>query len=54
MVLEKQTAPDGIKVFNPAFDVTPSHLITAFITDKGVIYPPYKETLWREMKEING
>lgn len=41
----KQTAPNGVKVFNPAFDVTPSHLITAFITDKGVIKPPYIENL---------
>jgi methylthioribose-1-phosphate isomerase len=37
----KQTAPDGIDVFNPAFDVTPNHLITAFITDRGVIKPPF-------------
>ena len=37
----KQTAPDGIDVFNPAFDVTPNQLITAFITDRGVIKPPF-------------
>jgi methylthioribose-1-phosphate isomerase len=37
----KQTAPAGIMVFNPAFDVTPSPLITAFITDRGVIVPPF-------------
>lgn len=41
----KQTAPDGIEVFNPAFDVTPSHLIAAFITDKGIIYPPFDKNL---------
>jgi methylthioribose-1-phosphate isomerase len=41
----KQTAPTGVKTFNPAFDVTPSHLISAFITDKGVIYPPYDTNL---------
>ena len=41
----KQTAPSGVDVFNPAFDVTPSHLISAFITDKGVIKPPYIETI---------
>lgn len=39
----KQTAPDGINVFNPAFDVTPAELVTAFITEKGVIYPPYED-----------
>ncbi|MDP8242906.1 MAG: S-methyl-5-thioribose-1-phosphate isomerase [Candidatus Hinthialibacter antarcticus] len=41
----KQTAPDGIKVYNPAFDVTPNELVTAFVTEKGIIYPPYKENL---------
>lgn len=41
----KQTAPSGIHVFNPAFDVTPSHLITSFITDRGIITPPFLENL---------
>ncbi len=36
----KQIAPFGIKVYNPAFDVTPAKLITAFITEKGIIHPP--------------
>jgi methylthioribose-1-phosphate isomerase len=35
----KQTAPDGAKVYNPAFDVTPADLIAAIITDRGVIAP---------------
>ncbi len=34
-------APKGIKVFNPAFDVTDHSLITAIITEKGIFYPPY-------------
>ncbi|MBI1913206.1 MAG: S-methyl-5-thioribose-1-phosphate isomerase [Planctomycetes bacterium] len=34
-----QTAPDGIHVYNPAFDVTPHELITALITEKGLIQP---------------
>ncbi len=41
----RQTAPDGIDVYNPAFDVTPADLIAAFITERGVIHPPYRETL---------
>ncbi|HEX3020122.1 MAG TPA: S-methyl-5-thioribose-1-phosphate isomerase [Chitinispirillaceae bacterium] len=41
----KQTAPSGIDIFNPAFDVTPAHLITAFITDKGIIHPPFDISL---------
>lgn len=32
-----RVAPDGVDVFNPAFDVTPSELITAIITDKGIL-----------------
>jgi methylthioribose-1-phosphate isomerase len=35
----RQTAPDGIKVYNPAFDVTPAHLIAGLITEKGLIQP---------------
>ncbi len=47
----KQTAPAGIKVFNPAFDVTPSHLITSFITDRGVIDPPFTQNLCKAFKK---
>jgi methylthioribose-1-phosphate isomerase len=39
----KYIAPAGIKVRNPAFDVTPAKYITAIITEKGVIIPPYKK-----------
>ncbi len=42
---DKQTAPADIKVYNPAFDVTPPELITAIFTDRGVIRPIYKETI---------
>jgi methylthioribose-1-phosphate isomerase len=35
----RQTTPDGAQVYNPAFDVTPAELITAVITDRGVIQP---------------
>ncbi|MNW47726.1 Methylthioribose-1-phosphate isomerase [compost metagenome] len=37
-----QTAPNDVKVFNPAFDVTDHELITGFITEKGIIKPPFK------------
>ncbi len=40
-------APKGVKVFNPAFDVTPQDLITAIITDKGIIRPPYEKNIRR-------
>ena len=44
-VFGQQIAPQGIKVFNPAFDVTPNHLVTAIITDRGILRPPYIESL---------
>ncbi len=34
-----------VKVFNPAFDVTDNKLITGIISDKGIIYPPYKQNI---------
>lgn len=37
----KRTAPLGIKVYNPAFDVTPAKYVTAIITEEGVIHPPF-------------
>jgi len=40
-----QTAPEGVKVFNPAFDVTPHELITAIITEKGIIRGNYEKEL---------
>ena len=42
-----QIAPPTVPVYNPAFDVTPSDLIAAFITDKGLLYPPFDTTLRR-------
>ena len=38
-------APEGIKVYNPAFDVTPAEHITGIITEKGIVYPPYTTEL---------
>ncbi|HOE76810.1 MAG TPA: hypothetical protein PK105_09130 [Rectinema sp.] len=43
-------APKGVKVFNPAFDVTDSKLITAIITEKGVLKPPYRDSLRKIME----
>ncbi|MFT5284311.1 MAG: methylthioribose-1-phosphate isomerase [Planctomycetota bacterium] len=39
----KRTAPEGVKVYNPAFDVTPAELVTAIVTDAGVIHAPNME-----------
>ena len=41
MWYEKPMAPEGVKVYNPAFDVTDAGLITAFVTEHGIIRPPF-------------
>jgi methylthioribose-1-phosphate isomerase len=38
-------APNGVKAYNPAFDVTPAELITAIVTDRGIAIPPYLSSL---------
>ena len=40
-----QTAPDGVGVYNPAFDVTPHQLLTGIVTERGVIHPPFEERM---------
>lgn len=40
-----RTAPGGVDAWNPAFDVTPAELITAFITERGVLRPPFGASL---------
>ena len=42
---DKKTAPDDISVINPAFDLTTPDLISGIITEKGVIKPPYEESI---------
>jgi methylthioribose-1-phosphate isomerase len=41
----RQTAPEGVRVYNPAFDVTPAHLITGLITEVGLIQPVTASTI---------
>ena len=38
-------AAPGAQAWNPAFDITPAHLVTGFITEFGVLRPPYREVL---------
>ena len=45
-----QTAPEGIDVRNPAFDITPHQYITAIVTEKGVVREPYTESLSETVK----
>jgi methylthioribose-1-phosphate isomerase len=42
-----QLTPVGAKIRNPAFDVTPHHLIAGIITERGIVRPPYTESLRR-------
>ncbi|MBX3026235.1 S-methyl-5-thioribose-1-phosphate isomerase [bacterium] len=46
-LLDRQVAPNGVKVMNPAFDVTPHTLITAIITERGVARAPFTKSLAR-------
>jgi len=50
MWYEKPMAPEGIKTYNPSFDVTPAEYITAIVTEKGIVRPPFAENL-RKIKE---
>ena len=40
-----RTSPQGVKAWNPAFDVTPHQLIRAIITEEGILYPPFVDKL---------
>ena len=42
---DKKTAPDGIDVINPAFDITPPELISGIITENGVVKSPFQESI---------
>ena len=47
---DKKTAPDGISVINPAFDITPPELISGIITENGIAKPPYEESIKKLFK----
>ena len=47
---DKKTAPDGINVINPAFDMTPPGLISGIITENGIAKPPYEESIKKLFK----
>ena len=47
---DKKTAPDGIDVINPAFDMTPPGLISGIITEKGIAKSPYEESIKKLFK----
>ena len=51
MWYEKDMAPEGVKTYNPSFDVTDHKYITAVITEKGIVRPPYDVNLKKLMEE---
>ncbi|MBL7070806.1 MAG: S-methyl-5-thioribose-1-phosphate isomerase [Candidatus Omnitrophica bacterium] len=48
-VMGKKVAPDNVKVYNPAFDITPASLVAAIITEKGIFRPPYSKVIKKAM-----
>lgn len=51
---DSRSAPDGVQVYNPAFDVTPAEYITAIICEKGVLYPPFEVSLSSVRPDVLG
>lgn len=49
MWYSKRMAPEGVKVYNPAFDVADHELITGIVTEKGIARPPYTDSLKKIM-----
>jgi len=43
----RRIAPEGVSVWNPAFDVTPARYITAIVTERGIAHPPFAASLAR-------
>ena len=41
----ERVPPDGARARNPAFDVTPNRLISAIVTENGIVYPPFQTNL---------
>ncbi len=50
----KSTAPDGIRVYNPAFDVTPAEIITGVITEHGLIQPVHEQAIRSNLAKKSG
>ncbi len=47
----RRIAPQGVQVYSPAFDVTPNKYVTAIITEKGLIYPPFRDNIEKWLKD---
>jgi methylthioribose-1-phosphate isomerase len=49
-----EVVPREVAVYNPAFDVTPAELVTAFVTDRGIVRPPYRFEHERHAESVQG
>ncbi len=47
-----RTAPENVKVYSPAFDVTPNELIAGIITEHGILRPPYRESIAAMARQV--
>jgi methylthioribose-1-phosphate isomerase len=45
-----QITPDNVEAGNPAFDITPAELLTGIITEKGILYPPFRDSILKAFK----
>ena len=50
----RRTAPEGVAVYNPAFDVTPAKLIAGLITERGILRPPFDQSIRTAFQEAQG
>ncbi|MEM1994878.1 MAG: S-methyl-5-thioribose-1-phosphate isomerase [Nitrososphaerales archaeon] len=48
----QRVAPKGVRVYNPVFDQTPPNLISAIITERGIIKPPYERTIKHTLTKL--
>ncbi len=51
MWYERPMAPEDVKCYNPSFDVTDHELLSGIVTEKGIVYPPFKENLGKLFDE---
>jgi methylthioribose-1-phosphate isomerase len=50
----RKVVPSGAGIWNPAFDITPAHLVTAFITDRGILRPPFEPAIAGQGSPLGG
>jgi len=50
----RRTVPEGVRIYSPAFDVTPHSYITAIVTEQGILRPPFAESIRAVLQESSG